>query len=103
MHTKAISTAASHESNAGAMTDDERALATLIVQTLNLEIPVAEVDPEAPLYGDGLGLDSIDILEMSLAISKAYGVQLRSDEPDNGTIYRSLRSLNAHIQARRAK
>ncbi len=103
MHTKAMSTAAAFQPGANAMTDDERALAALIVQTLNLEIAVAEVDPEAPLYGEGLGLDSIDILEVSLAISKAYGVQLRSDEPDNGKIYRSLRSLNAHVQARRAK
>jgi len=84
-------------------TPDEQALAALIVETLNLETTVAEIDPEAPLYGDGLGLDSIDILEMSLAISKAYGVQLRSDDPDNGRIFRSLRSLNEHVQARRSK
>ena len=76
----------------------------LIVENLHLDGLRAEmIDDQARLFGDGLGLDSIDILEMSLAISKAYGVQLRSDEPDNGTIYRSLRSLNAHIQARRAK
>ncbi len=84
-------------------TPDEQALAALIVETLNLETTVGEIDPEAPLYGDGLGLDSIDILEMSLAISKAYGVQLRSDDPDNGRIFRSLRSLNEHVQARRTK
>lgn len=86
-----------------AQNDAERALAALIVDALNLETPAAEIDPEAPLYGDGLGLDSIDILEMSLAISKAYGVQLRSDDPDNGRIFRSLRSLNEHVQARRTK
>jgi acyl carrier protein len=81
----------------------ERELAELIVTSLNLETAAAEIEPEAPLYGDGLGLDSIDILEMSLAISKAYGVQLRSDDPDNGRIFRSLRSLNEHVQARRTK
>ncbi len=86
---------------APSQTPDEQALAALIVETLNLETTAAEIDPEAPLYGDGLGLDSIDILEMSLAISKAYGVQLRSDDPDNGRIFRSLRSLNEHVQARR--
>jgi acyl carrier protein len=88
---------------AGEMTSEERALAQLVVEALNLEIAVDEIDPEAPLYGEGLGLDSIDILEMSLAISKTYGVQLRSDDPDNDKIYRSLRSLNACIQARRTK
>jgi len=87
----------------GAMTPDELALARLIVETLNLETAAEDIDPEAPLYGEGLGLDSIDILEMSLAISKVHGVQLRSDDPENPRIYRSLRSLAAHVQARRGK
>ena len=87
-----------------ALSADELELARLIVGTLNIEdTRPEEIDPEAPLYGDGLGLDSIDILEMSLAISKAYGVQLRSDDPDNERIFRSLRSLAAHVQSRRAK
>jgi acyl carrier protein len=74
------------------------------VVALNLEdVKPEEIDPEAPLYGEGLGLDSIDILEMSLAISKAYGVQLRSDDPDNDKIFRSLRSLSAYVRSRRAK
>lgn len=88
---------------ADAQSPAERELAELIVASLNLETVAAEIEPEAPLYGDGLGLDSIDVLEMSLAISKAYGVQLRSDDPDNGRIFRSLRSLNEHVQARRTK
>jgi len=83
---------------------EELELARLVVATLNIEdVRPEEIDPEAPLYGEGLGLDSIDILEMSLAISKAYGVQLRSDDPDNERIFRSLRSLAAHLQARRAR
>jgi acyl carrier protein len=90
--------------DARALSPDELELARLIVATLNIEdVRAEEIDPEAPLYGEGLGLDSIDILEMSLAISKTYGVQLRSDDPDNERIYRSLRSLAAHVQARRAK
>lgn len=80
---------------------EEKELAKLIVTALNLEIGADEIDPEAPLYGEGLGLDSIDILELSLAISKAYGVQLKSDDADNGKIFSSLRSLNQHIQQRR--
>ena len=53
------------------------------------------------LVGDGLGLDSIDVLELALAISKTYGVQLRADDADNETIFQSLRNLNAHIRQRR--
>ena len=61
----------------------EKELAQLIVTSLNLEVSADEIEPEAPLYGEGLGLDSIDILELSLAISKTYGVQLKSDDADN--------------------
>jgi acyl carrier protein len=81
----------------------EKELAQLIVTSLNLEISADQIEPEAPLYGDGLGLDSIDILELSLAISKTYGVQLKSDDADNSKIFSSLRSLNDHILQRRAK
>lgn len=80
----------------------EAALAQLIVETLNLDQPAEQVDPDAPLYGDeGLGLDSIDMLELSLAVSQAYGVKLRADDKGNIAIFGSLRSLNAHIQAQR--
>ncbi len=81
----------------------EKELAQLIVTSLNLEVTADEIEPDAPLYGEGLGLDSIDILELSLAISKAYGVQLKSDDADNSKIFSSLRSLNQHIQQHRAK
>ncbi|MBI4808303.1 MAG: acyl carrier protein [Nitrosomonadales bacterium] len=78
-------------------------LAQLIVTSLNLEVSADEIEPDAPLYGEGLGLDSIDILELSLAISKTYGVQLKSDDADNNKIFSSLRTLNEHIQQHRAK
>lgn len=81
----------------------EKELAQLIVTSLNLEVSAGEIEPEAPLYGEGLGLDSIDILELSLAISKTYGVQLKSDDTDNNKIFSSLRSLNDHIQQHRAQ
>jgi acyl carrier protein len=81
----------------------ELELAELIVATLNLELQPSEIDPEAPLYGEGLGLDSIDILELALAISKTYGFKLRSDDEDNGKIFSSLRSLTRHIQQHRVK
>lgn len=87
----------------GAATPVELELAQLIAATLNLEVGAAEIDPVAPLYGDGLGLDSIDLLELSLAISKAYGVHLRSDDADNLNIFSSMRSLARHIQQHRIK
>jgi acyl carrier protein len=86
-----------------ALTAEEFKLAQLIVSSLNLEIQPAEIDPTAPLYGEGMGLDSIDILEVALAISKAYGVKLRSDDEQNRKIFTSLRSLNEHIHQHRAK
>jgi len=87
----------------GALTPEELELARLIVVTLNLEVQAADVDPEAPLYGEGLGLDSIDILEIALAVSKTYGVKLRSDDENNREIFGSLRGLNRHIQQHRAR
>jgi acyl carrier protein len=86
-----------------ALTDQERELARLIVSTLNLETSAEEIDPNAPLYRDGLGLDSIDILEIALMVSKKYGVQIRSDDSDNVKIFRSLRSLNEHVQRQRTR
>jgi acyl carrier protein len=85
------------------MNDQERELAELIVSTLNLEIAAAEIDPGAPLFRDGLGLDSIDILEIALAVSKKYGVQIRSDDSDNVRIFSSLRSLCEHVQHHRTQ
>ena len=84
-------------------TDAERELAQLLVESLNLEdVAAAEIDPEAPLFNAGLGLDSIDALELSLAISKRYGVQLRSDTDGNRRIFASLRALSAHVEQHRA-
>jgi acyl carrier protein len=84
-------------------TNLEGELADILVEVLHLEMPPADIDPEAPLYGDqGLGLDSIDILEIAVAISKKYGFKLRSDDPDNDRIFSSLRALAAHIAERRS-
>ena len=79
----------------------EAELAQLLVTTLNLEMSAADIDPTAPLYGEGLGLDSIDILELALALSKTYGVKVRSGDEQNARIFASLRSLNNHIQQHR--
>ena len=85
------------------LTDQERELGQLIVSVLSLDTAVDEIDPNAALYRDGLGLDSIDILEIALAISKNYGVQIRSDDSDNIRIFSSLRSLNEHVQRQRTR
>jgi acyl carrier protein len=85
-----------------AQTSQERELGELIVTALNLEnVQAAEIPPEAPLFREGLGLDSIDALEISLAIAQKYGVQLRSDDSDNKRIFASLRSLSQHVEQHR--
>lgn len=85
------------ELQGNALTAEELELARLIVSTLNLETRAEDIDPSAPLYGEGLGLDSIDILEVALAVSKAYGVKLRADDDGNRKIFGSLRSLHRHL------
>ncbi|MFI4970843.1 MAG: phosphopantetheine-binding protein [Lysobacterales bacterium] len=90
--------------NASALTQTpaEHGLAELIVESLNLDwIKPADIDPEAALFGSDLGLDSIDALELALAVSRRYGFQLRSDNPDNKRIFGSLRALSAHIEQNR--
>jgi acyl carrier protein len=80
-----------------------REIAELIRSSLNLEIAADEIDPAAPLYKEGLGLDSIDILEVALVISKRYGFKLKEDDQDNVRIFRSLENLAAHVAERRTK
>jgi acyl carrier protein len=76
-------------------------LAQLIVETLNLDVDATTIKPDAPLFGEGLGLDSIDMLEIALAVSQTYGVKLRADDSDNQQIFASLASLSEHIQQHR--
>jgi acyl carrier protein len=81
----------------------QREIAALLVEALNLETAPQDIDPDAPLYGEGLGLDSIDILEVALVLSKHYGIQLRADSQENQQIFRSLAHLTAFIAAQRTK
>ena len=85
------------------MSPMELSVAQLIVESLNLEIEPSEIAPDQPMYRDGLGLDSIDMLELSLVISKNFGFQIRSDDPDNASIFSSLRALSQTIETRRTK
>jgi acyl carrier protein len=89
---------------ASAQTAFELELARAIAEVTNLELPAERIDPLAPLFGDeGLGLDSIDLLEVALLVSQRYGFSLRSDDPDNRRIFASLRNLAAHIAEHRSK
>lgn len=82
----------------------EQEVAALIIEAVNLEdIAPEAIAPDAPLYREGLGLDSIDMLEISLVISRTYGFKLRQDSADNTRIFASLRTLAAHIAANRTK
>ncbi len=82
----------------------ELEVAHVIVDALNLEdIRAEDIGPEEPLFRDGLGLDSIDALEIALAISMKYGFQIRSGDDDNSRIFASLRSLSHHIEENRVK
>ena len=83
--------------------NNEHELAQLIVESLNLDgVSPGDIDPEARLFGEGLGLDSLDMLELSMSVEQKYGVKLRSDDPDNAKIFGSLHSLSQHIQTHRA-
>jgi acyl carrier protein len=81
----------------------EREIAELIVETLNLEdVKSSDIDFDEPLFYDGLGLDSIDSLELSMALSARYGFQLKSDDPNNKEIFSSIRSLAKHVKQNKA-
>ena len=80
-----------------------RELAKLIVEALNLEVAPESIEADSDLYGDGLGLDSIDILEIALVVSKQYGIQMKTESDDNFQIFKSLRSLSAYIAEKRTK
>lgn len=81
----------------------EREVAQLIVSALNLEVAPESIEAEADLYGEGLGLDSIDILEIALVVSKQYGIQMKTEGEDNFAVFKSLRSLSAYIAEKRTK
>lgn len=81
----------------------EAEVAQLIVDALHLELAPCEIQPEAPLFGEGLGLDSIDALELALSISRTYGLELKSDDERNHRIFSSLRNLARHIDEFRTK
>jgi len=88
---------------AAASSDLKLEIAELLVKALNLDVAPADIPPDQPLYGKGLGLDSIDILEVALVVSKKYGLQLRADSEDNHRIFSSLGSLAEYVATKRTK
>jgi len=101
--TSAASPAEAERADAKTEAGFEREIARLLVDTLQLEIPADEIVSDAPLFHDGLGLDSIDALEISLALSRRYGIELKSDDARNGEIFASLNSLAGHIARNRTR
>ena len=83
--------------------DLQREVAELMIECLNLEMSADQITPDAPLYGEGLGLDSIDVLEVALEVSKRYGLQLRADNEDNQHLFSSLRNLSDYIAANKTR
>ena len=84
-------------------TELQREVAELMIECLNLEVTTDQITPDGPLYGDGLGLDSIDVLEVALVVSKRYGLQLRDDSANNQHIFSSLRNLSDYIATKRVR
>lgn len=83
--------------------DLQREVAELMIECLSLEVTTDQITPDGPLYGDGLGLDSIDVLEVALVVSKRYGLQLRDDSANNQHIFSSLRNLSDYIATKRIR
>ncbi|MCC6561487.1 MAG: acyl carrier protein [Xanthomonadales bacterium] len=82
----------------------EDEIKSLIIEALNLEdITPADIDTEAPLFGEGLGLDSIDALELGLALQRRYGLALSADSAETRRHFASVRALADFVAAGRSK
>ncbi len=78
----------------------ELKMAELLVEALNLEdVDAKDIDPEEPLFGDGLGLDSIDALEIALAISQEYGLQIKAEDETTREAFATLKSLTHYVDS----
>jgi acyl carrier protein len=79
----------------------ETEVATMLVEAVNLDVEPSDIDPDEALFGDGLGLDSIDALELSLAIAVNYGFKIRAADAERKKVFANLRSLSRYIAANR--
>jgi acyl carrier protein len=81
----------------------EKQVAELIIESLNLEdMSADDIEPEAALFGEGLALDSIDALELALAITQKYAIQIKADDANVKEVFASVRNLSAFIAEKRA-
>ncbi len=86
------------------MLDLEQEITALVIESLNLEdMRPQDIDPEAALFVDGLGLDSIDALELGLALQKRYGVTMSADTQETRRHFASVRALASFVSASRNK
>ena len=90
-----------HNTTVSSSAELQREVAELMIECLNLEVTADQIPPDEALYGDGLGLDSIDILEVALVVSKRYGLQLQAENAENQNVFSSLRSLSDFIASER--
>ncbi len=89
---------------ASALTDWQREIAAVLVQAVKLRRLPDQIDPQEPLFGErGLGLDSIDALELSLALSKRYGIQIQEDRAESQEIFRNLSQLSLYVAQNRTR
>jgi acyl carrier protein len=84
------------------MTEWEREVAAMVIDTLGLDVGIDALAPDEPLYGGSLGLDSIDMLEIATVVSQRFGVEIRSGDARNEKIFASLRALADHVARHRA-
>ncbi len=89
--------------NASTHTTLEREIAQLVIDTLNLEdLQAADIPAQQPLFGDGLGLDSVDALELALALQKRYDIRIASDDKDARRHFATVASLAAFVASQQA-
>jgi acyl carrier protein len=80
----------------------EQEIAQLIIDTLNLEhLTAADIPAQQPLFGEGLGLDSVDALELALALQKHYAIRIESDVKDSRRHFATVASLAAFVEEQR--
>lgn len=82
--------------------DLEREIKELIVEALMLDdVAADDIDSAAPLFVEGLGLDSIDALELAVALDKKFGVRIRADDEQNKAIFANVKNLAAYVAQHR--
>ncbi len=82
------------------MTPEQTEIAEMIIEAVNLEdVTLDEIDPNEPIFNDGLGLDSIDALEISLELNKRYGIKIKSGDQNVGDVFASIAALSEFVQA----